>query len=93
MGGAGQSIVISRQAEQVFENLPAVLAADGAAFDDIAKITVFVTDMSRRAALSAVRDRFLPGRKPASTFVEVTRLAGDDLLIEIEAFAVKPAAR
>lgn len=79
---------MGRQTEQVFDNLRSVLAEQGAALADIAKLTIFVTDIAQRPAVSAVRQRYLPGRKPASTFVEVTELAGPDLLIEIEAIAV-----
>jgi 2-iminobutanoate/2-iminopropanoate deaminase len=81
---------MARQTEQVFENLRAILTSEGATLADVAKLTVFVTDMSQRPAVSAVRKRYFPGTKPASTFVEVSKLAGDDLLIEIEAIAVQP---
>jgi enamine deaminase RidA (YjgF/YER057c/UK114 family) len=79
---------ITRQTEQVFDNLQALLAADGATFDDVVKLTIFVTDISQRPKVSAVRSRYLTGRKPTSTFVEVRKLASDDWLIEVEALGV-----
>ncbi|WP_164009402.1 RidA family protein [Pyxidicoccus trucidator] len=84
--GAGD---MTRQAEQVFDNLKALLAAEGATLDDVTKLTIYVTDISQRAKVGAVRSRYLTGRKPANTIVEVRRLASDDWLIAIDAIAVK----
>jgi enamine deaminase RidA (YjgF/YER057c/UK114 family) len=79
---------VAAQAAQALENLRHALEANGATFDDILKVTVFVTDMAAaRPALVAARPRYFRGTPPASTLVEVRRLAGDDYLIEIEAVA------
>ena len=76
------------QAEQVFGNLERALASIGAGFDDIVKITMFVTDMSQLAVLREVRGRYLdPDRPPASTLVQVARLARPELMLEVEAVA------
>lgn len=77
------------QAERVFANLGRALASVGAGFGDVVKTTTFVTDMSRLAALREVRARYLDQeRPPASTLVQVARLARPELLLEIEAVAV-----
>jgi reactive intermediate/imine deaminase len=76
------------QTRQVFENLRAALAASGATFDHVVKITVFMTDVSQIQAFREVRDAVFPGPLPASTLVQVVRLARPELLIEIEAVAV-----
>ena len=78
---------IKAQTECVFENLKAILEANSASLQDIIKLTVFVTDMSFRGDLSAVRDRYLGDHAPTSTLVEVSSLASPDWLIEIEAVA------
>lgn len=78
---------IIRQTEQVFENLKAILASNNASFADVVKMNVYATDMSQRAQVAEVRKRYLTSEPPASTFVEVTKLAGPDWLIEIEAIA------
>jgi len=82
---------LAAQTEQVMKNLGEALAAAGASFDDVVKITTFVVDYSPadRAVLSEVRGRYLPkDDPPASTLVGVSALAGPDWLVEIEAIAV-----
>jgi len=79
------------QTRQVFRNLGTVLAAAGASFGDLVKLTFFVRDVTSLAAIRSVRDEFVDtADPPASTLVEVSRLAAPDLLIEIEAVAVAP---
>ncbi|MEU8952730.1 RidA family protein [Streptomyces sp. NPDC048518] len=77
------------QARQVFENLRRCLAAAGATFDDVVKLTYFVTDMAHMPAVRAARDAFLdPDRLPAASAVQVAALVAPEFLMEIEAFAV-----
>jgi reactive intermediate/imine deaminase len=83
--GAGD---LRAQATQVFENLKAALAASGATFANVAKITVFMTDVAQIQAFRDVRDKYITGEPPASTLVQVVRLARPELLIEVEAVAV-----
>ncbi|OGK77398.1 MAG: hypothetical protein A2X53_05765 [Candidatus Rokubacteria bacterium GWA2_70_23] len=79
------------QARQVHENLGRCLAAAGATFADVCKVTVFVRRMADREAINTVRKEFFGPHRPASTLVEVSRFVRDDLLLEIEATAVLPA--
>jgi reactive intermediate/imine deaminase len=80
------------QARQVFENLKAALAAGGASFADAVKITIFVLDMANLPALREIRDEYVnTERPPASTAVQVSRLAREEFLLEIEAVAALPA--
>jgi reactive intermediate/imine deaminase len=88
--GAGN---MKAQAEQAFSNLNHILEAYGASFDNVLKITVFVTDMSRRAEVAQARSRFVGASPPASTFVEVSKLADDAWLVEVEAVAIVGAKR
>ncbi|WP_328784362.1 RidA family protein [Streptomyces canus] len=76
------------QARQVFENLRRCLAAAGATFDDVVKLTYFVTDMAHMVAIRAARSEFISDQRPASTAVQVAALAGPEFLMEIDAFAV-----
>jgi enamine deaminase RidA (YjgF/YER057c/UK114 family) len=82
---------LARQAEQVFENLKACLAAAGATFADVVKMTTFVVDYrpEQRPIIAATRARYLPAdAPPASTLVGVQALARPEILIEVEAIAV-----
>ncbi|HEX2908362.1 MAG TPA: RidA family protein [Phototrophicaceae bacterium] len=77
------------QAEQVFKNLQAALAAVGATFADVVKFTYFLVDMSQLQAVRDVRNQYVnPAQLPASTAVEVRRLFRPELLLEVEAIAV-----
>ena len=76
-----------RQAEQVFANIATILAAHGATFEDIVKVTVYVTDLSWFDELSEVRVRLFAVLPPASVIVQVVSLVDPDLLIEVEAIA------
>ncbi|MBC9713328.1 RidA family protein [Streptomyces sp. TRM66268-LWL] len=77
------------QGRQVFENLRRCLAAAGASFDDVVKLTYFVTDTAHMPAVRAARDAYLhPDRLPASTAVQVSALVAPEFLMEIEALAV-----
>lgn len=79
------------QARQVFENLSRCLAAAGAAFDDVVKLTFFVTDMAYMPAIRAARAAHIPDdRLPAASAVQVAALVRPEFLMEIEAFAVVP---
>ena len=76
-----------RQAEQVFANIATILAAHGATFEDIVKVTVYVTDLSWFDELSEVRVRLFAVLPPASVIVQVVSLVDPDILIEVEAIA------
>ncbi|MEU9517869.1 RidA family protein [Streptomyces sp. NPDC048224] len=77
------------QARQVFENLRRCLASAGASFDDVVKLTFFVTDMAHMGAIRAARAEHIPyDRLPAASAVQVAALVRPEFLMEIEAFAV-----
>lgn len=78
------------QAEKVFENIGAVLAAAGASAHDVVKVTVFVTDIDDRPKINPVRQRFFGDTRPASTLVEISKLAIPGAKLEVEAVAVLP---
>jgi len=76
------------QARQVFANIRLVLAAAGATFADVVKVTTFLTDIDDRARINPVRQEFFGDARPASTLVEVSALVLPEFLIEVEAVAV-----
>ena len=78
------------QARQVFANVGAVLAAGGATFADVVKVTVYLTDIDDRALINPVRQEFFGSARPASTLIEVSRLALPDMKVEIEAVVGLP---
>ncbi len=88
VGGAGD---FRAQATQAFENVKLGLAAVGAEFSHVVKITVFFTDISHLPIFFEVRDSFVNTKAPpASTAVQIVKLARPDALFEVEAIAVVP---
>lgn len=81
------------QVEHTFENLKRALAAAGATFHDVVKVTYFVVDLKPEhvAHIREVRRKHLnPDKPPASTLVGVAALVVPDWMIEIEVIAVVP---
>jgi 2-iminobutanoate/2-iminopropanoate deaminase len=78
------------QTRQVFANMGAVLAAAGCGFADVVKVTVFLTDIDDRPLINPVRQEVFGEKRPASTLVEVPRLAVDGAKVEIECVALLP---
>ncbi|ALO11960.1 Putative translation initiation inhibitor [Streptomyces venezuelae] len=86
--GEGDAVA---QAHQVFANLERCLAAAGAGFGDVVKLTYFVTDVAHLPAVRDARDAYFAGAPlPASSAVQVSALVRPELLLEIEAFALVP---
>jgi 2-iminobutanoate/2-iminopropanoate deaminase len=79
---------IVAQTRQVFANIGTVLAAAGASFADVVKVTVFLLDVDDREAVNGVRQEVFGAARPASTLVEVSRLAVPGARIEVEAVAL-----
>jgi 2-iminobutanoate/2-iminopropanoate deaminase len=75
------------QARQVFANMRLVLAAAGAEPADVVKVTVYLLDVDDRPLINPVRQEFFGDARPASTLVEVRRLAVPGARLEIEAIA------
>ena len=77
------------QTRHVFQQIGDLLQEAGGSFDNVVKITTFVTDMSQYGGFAKVRGEvFGNGSYPASATVEVSSLVRGGLLVEVEAIAV-----
>lgn len=83
---------VRSQARQVFSNIGEVLVAAGVGFQDIVKLTVYVTDVADRVHLNDIRHELFGDWKPASTLVEVSALAVAAWKVEVEAIVELPGA-
>ena len=79
------------QCARVLANIVGVLADCGASLADVAKTTVFVTDLADFAAMNAVYAEAFGDHKPARSTVEVAALPLG-AKVEIEAWAYLPAS-
>lgn len=85
--GAVAGTGIETQAEQVMQNLSAVLQDAGMGFDNVVKTTCYIANMEHFAAFNAIYAKYFVS-KPARSCVEVSRLP-KDVLVEVEIIAKK----
>ena len=83
---------LREQSRQVFENIKGILAAGGATFEDVVKLTTFftvdITDHAQVMDYFEVRKEYFGDHKPCSTGVQVSALVDARLLLEVEAVAL-----
>jgi enamine deaminase RidA (YjgF/YER057c/UK114 family) len=76
------------QTRLAFANVERALAAGGAGWDDVVKLTIFVVDTTELGTVRSVRDEFVnTSSPPTSSLVQVAGLFRPDVLIEVEAVA------
>lgn len=75
------------QAHRVFENMNAVLAAGGATFSNVAKATVYLTDLANFTTLNEIYASYFGATKPARSTVGVAQLP-KGALVEIDLIAI-----
>lgn len=78
------------QTRQTLENMKRVVEGAGGRMEDVAKTTVFITDLKYRDAVGQVRKEFFKGDPPANTLLVVAGLADPAFLVEIEAIVPLP---
>jgi 2-iminobutanoate/2-iminopropanoate deaminase len=83
------------QVRQTFRNIGRALEEAGAVFADVVKMNVFVTDIkAQQWPFRNVRAEFINTQNPpVSTMVEISRLAIDGMMVEVDLFAVVPEGR
>lgn len=80
---------IEDQAEQLWENLLAIVRDADMRVSDIVKLTAYVVGVENYAAYASARARHLGEHKPASTAVCVPQLLKPEWLIEVELIAAR----
>jgi len=81
------------QGEQAFSNLERALVAGGSNLNNVAKVTIFLTDMSNFGDVVELRRKYFSQPYPADSIVEVSSLYTPEAMIEIEAVAVVTEVR
>jgi reactive intermediate/imine deaminase len=79
------------QARKVFANIGEILAAAGCTFADVVKVTLYLIDVDERPLINPVRQEVFGTTRPASTLIEVPRLAVEGARIEVDAVALIPS--
>ncbi|HYN43134.1 MAG TPA: RidA family protein [Thermoanaerobaculia bacterium] len=81
---------IAEETNRVFDNLTAILAGAGCGLGDVAKTTVFLTDMAFFAEMNGAYAARFGDHRPARSTVQVSALPAG-ARVEIEAVAKLPA--
>ncbi|HMM41976.1 MAG TPA: RidA family protein [Thermomicrobiales bacterium] len=83
--GAGDP---AAQTEYIVRKIERALVAAGAGLDDVVRTRIYVTNADDWEAIGRVHGRYFAAARPANTLVEVSRLVGDEYLVEMEAEAI-----
>ena len=80
---------VTLQTEYIIKKIEHTLVEAGFGLKDVVRTRIFMTDISHWEEVAKVHSYLLEDVMPASTLVEVSNLIHPDLLIEIEATAIK----
>ena len=79
---------VEEQTRQVCENIKTALEAAGGTLADVCRVDVYLRNIGDRERVNKVRRQFFGSPPPASTMVEVSKLASPEYLVEISAIAL-----
>lgn len=79
---------VYEQARCIYAIIEKTLSHAGATLTDVAKVTVFTTDITRWEEIARAHQVYFQDIEPAVTVVEVTALMAPEMLVEIEVTAV-----
>ena len=78
------------QTRQILTNITAALAAVGAGPEHVVRTRIYLTDISRWEEVGKAHGEVFGTIRPATAMVEVAKLIGPEILVEIEADAYVP---
>lgn len=90
-GENGKTVGVDNAYEQtrfIYRKIEKVLQEAGSSMNDVVRVRMFVTDISRWQEYGKAHSEFFKEIKPCNTMVEVSALIEPDYLIEIEVSAV-----
>jgi enamine deaminase RidA (YjgF/YER057c/UK114 family) len=73
------------QAQEAFKKIKAMVEAAGGVMNDVIRLDIYVTDITRREEVWKARKEFFSGDFPTSTLVQVAALATPQQHVEITA--------
>ena len=80
---------VTLQAEYIIKKIEHTLVEAGFSLKDVVRTRIFMTDISLWEEVAKVHSYLFEDVMPASTLIEISKLINPDLLIEIEATAIK----
>jgi enamine deaminase RidA (YjgF/YER057c/UK114 family) len=79
------------QAKQTLANIEGYLREAGAGLKDVVRTRIYLTDIGRWQEVARAHREAFGDVRPASSLLEISRLAEPEMLVEIEAVAVVSA--
>ena len=79
---------IEQQCRQALENIKNILSATGSSFENVLKVTIYLTDMNEFAKINQIYSEYFQKDFPARETVEVSRLP-KNAKVEISVVACK----
>ncbi len=76
------------QTRQVMENIKRVIEEAGGKMEDVAKTTVYVTNLEDRGPIGEMRKEYFQKGFPCSALVGIDSLARPEMMVEVQAVAV-----
>jgi reactive intermediate/imine deaminase len=76
------------QAKQTLANIEGYLREAGASLEDVVRTRIYLTDIGRWQEVARAHREAFGDVRPASSLLEISRLAEPEMLVEIEAVAV-----
>lgn len=78
------------QTDYIIRKIERALAEAGATLENVVRTRIYVTNADDWEAVGRVHGKYFSEQRPANTLIEVSRLVGDEYLVEIEADAILP---
>ena len=78
---------LEEQYRLALQNINLIVESQGGTKDNIAKITVFMTDEPDWVKIKSAADEFLPSPRPSMSFIYVKGLFRPDIKVEVEGLA------
>lgn len=84
---------VAVQTEYTIQKIERALKEAGATLADVVRTRIYVINAGDWEAVGRVHGKYFGEIRPANTLVEISKIVGDDYLVEIEVDAILPLER